>query len=59
MVVIDDNDINNGNPLIDTGDGDSGDASGEGWVWWEGIRELPAEDAVAAAALAAYFCFMM
>ncbi len=31
VVVIDDNDDNNGNPLMDPGNGDNMDASGKGW----------------------------
>jgi hypothetical protein len=58
VVVIDDND-DNIKPSTDAGNGDGGDACGEGWE----RGGLPAEDAVAAAAagalLAAFFCFMM
>ncbi len=31
MVVIGNNNDDNGNPSMDAGDGDSGDAGGEGW----------------------------
>ncbi len=58
VVVIDNNnnDDSNGNPLMDAGNEDGRVANGEGW---EGGRGLLVEDAAAAAASAAYFCFMM